>query len=192
MTADSGSTSKRRPTVAEERAAAQEAKRAARAQKAAAAGPAETAPGVAIVRTSVGGTIVFTFTAVAAATIGFDADSVTAAMVLAAAVALGLFAVGSAVFLVALYLAAQRSRESEIAVGSLFFLADVAPSTVRAWLLGSLAAQVVVGVGTAAVRPFSALAFGTLVPMFGLGLAGLWGALHGSFPPRRPETRGRR
>jgi hypothetical protein len=47
-----------------------------------------------------------------------------------------------------------------------------------------LAAQVVVAVATAAARPFTTLAFGVLVPVFGVGLNGLWAARHGRFPPR--------
>jgi hypothetical protein len=44
--------------------------------------------------------------------------------------------------------------------------------------------QVVVALVTAIARPFTGLAFGILVPVFGLGLAGLWGARRGSFPSR--------
>jgi hypothetical protein len=44
--------------------------------------------------------------------------------------------------------------------------------------------QTVVGVGVAAARPFTALAFSVLVPMFGLGMMALWGARHGTFTPR--------
>jgi hypothetical protein len=46
----------------------------------------------------------------------------------------------------------------------------------------------VVGITAAAatfnVKPFTPLAFGALVPMFGLGLAGLWAAKYGSFGAR--------
>jgi hypothetical protein len=51
--------------------------------------------------------------------------------------------------------------------------------------------QVVVALGTAIGRseaddgsPGTSLAVGILVPMFGLGLNGLWAAFHGVFPPR--------
>jgi hypothetical protein len=44
---------------------------------------------------------------------------------------------------------------------------------------------VVVAVATAAVRPFTPLAFGILVPLYGLGLAGVWAAAFGTFGPRR-------
>jgi hypothetical protein len=37
-------------------------------------------------------------------------------------------------------------------------------------------------------RPFTSLAFGVLSPLFGLAMAGLWGARHGSFGARtRPR-----
>ena len=175
--------------MAEERAAAQAAKREERARRRAERDERgdtdrERQPGSAIIVASVGGTAVFTLSAVIAATIGFSDTQTTTAMVVAVVVALALFAVGSVVFLVALYLAAQRSREVLIGVGSLFFLGEAAPASVRLWLMGSLAVQVVVAVATAAGRPFTSLAFGTLVPMFGLALAGLWGALHGNYPER--------
>ena len=51
-------------------------------------------------------------------------------------------------------------------------------------MLGSLAAQVAIGVGTAAARPFTSLAFGVLAPLYGLALTGLWGARHGRFENR--------
>ena len=37
-------------------------------------------------------------------------------------------------------------------------------------------------VAAASIRPFTAVAFGILAPMLGLGLMGLWGARHGRFP----------
>ena len=51
-------------------------------------------------------------------------------------------------------------------------------------LLGSLAVQVVVAVVTASIRLYSPLAFGFLVPVYGLGMCGLWGARYGTFDPR--------
>jgi hypothetical protein len=181
-----------RQTVASARAEAQAESKRARAERKATSADDGPVAGAAIVRTSVIGTVLFGLTAVIAATVGYDPDTLTPAMLVATGVALGLFAIGSLLFLVALFVAAQRSRESEISVGSMFFLADVAPPIVRVWLLGSLAAQVVIGVATAASRPFSPLAFGTLVPMFGLGLAGLWGARHGTFPERKVESRSKK
>jgi hypothetical protein len=73
-------------------------------------------------------------------------------------------------------------------VAGLFLLQGSAPRDVRRRLLGALAAEVVVGLGVAIARPFTSLAFGLLVPVYGLALAGLWGARHGTFPPRKPAS----
>ena len=122
-------------------------------------------------------------TAVFAVT-AFGADFVSFMRVPAAVVALGLFAAGTVAMGAALVLAAGRSREATIGIGGLFFLSDVAPKAVQRHLMGSLAAQTVVGLATAALRPYTSSAFGVLVPIAGLGLAGLWGARHGEFPER--------
>ena len=58
---------------------------------------------------------------------------------------------------------------------------------VQVRMLVPLAIQVVVALLTASIRLYTPLAFGILVPMWGLGLAGLWGARYGTFPPR-PAT----
>jgi hypothetical protein len=115
---------------------------------------------------------------------------------LAAVVALVLFAVGCAVFVWALLLAFQRSRTDNIGMGGLFFLlAPTAPGAVRRPFTALLAVQTLVGLGTAiatfSVKPFTPLAFGVMVPVFGLGLAGLWAARYGQFGPRVVQgTRG--
>ena len=106
-----------------------------------------------------------------------------------------LFAAGCVLFAVAFLRAADRSRTDAIGIGGLFFLAgDVAPPAVRRRLLGALAVQTVVGLATAGVRLYTNLAAGTLVPVFGLGLCGLWAARHGRFGPRtrRPPDARRR
>lgn len=124
------------------------------------------------------GTAVFTTTAVLSTiTAAFRATGVV--------VALALFAVGCVVFLKAFFEAVERSRTEEIAVSNLYFLSGSAPRGVRWHLLGSTAVQVVVAFATASARPFTAVAFGILVPMYGLGMAGLWAARHGEFPDRR-------
>jgi hypothetical protein len=107
-------------------------------------------------------------------------------------VALAMFFAGIGAFLWAYLIAVGRSRESEIGLGGVFGLAGSAPGAVRATLFGSLAAQAVVAVVTAAVRPYSTLSFGILGVMWGLGLVGLWGAKYGAFPPRQPDTGTRR
>ena len=95
-----------------------------------------------------------------------------------------LFVVGVVAFLWAYARAVSRSRTDAIGIGGLFFLAGSAPKVVRVRLLTALAVQVVLAVVSASIRPYTAVAFGILVPMFGLGLTGLWGARHGEFPPR--------
>jgi hypothetical protein len=100
-------------------------------------------------------------------------------------VALVLFALGCLAFLAGYARAIQRSRSDEIAIANLYLLGgSTAPRRVRRRLNLLLAAQIAVAVVTAAVRPFTTLAFGILVPVFGLGLNGLWAARHGQFPPR--------
>ena len=103
-----------------------------------------------------------------------------------------LFVVGLAAFAAALVRAAARSRHEELSVAGLFLLTGSAPPDTRRVLLGCLAAQTVVAFATAAVRPFTPLAFGVLVPTFGLGACGLWAARHGTFPVKVvPPARGR-
>lgn len=133
-----------------------------------------------IIRASWIGTAVFAATAVAAV-------ATPGATIPAAAVALGLFAAGIGIFLWAYAIAVNRSRTDAIGIGGLFFLAgtETAPKGVKRALLASLAAQTVVALATAAARPFTTLAFGVLVPLYGLALTGLWGARHGRFGPRR-------
>jgi hypothetical protein len=96
-----------------------------------------------------------------------------------------LFGIGCTAFLGAYAIAIGRSRTDEIGVASLYLLTNrVAPNTVRVWLLGAFSVQCIVAVTTASVRPFTTAAFGVLVPMFGLGLNGVWAARHGTFGPR--------
>ena len=140
-------------------------------------GPEIDTAGRPIVVWSWRGTVMFSVTAVAATV--FDQ-----LRWLAAAVALTLFGVGCVVFLVAFALAVERSRTEAIGIGGLYFLAGSAPRSTQRHLLGSLAVQVVVGLATAAIRMFTSLALGTHVPVFGLAMAGLWGARYGAFEPR--------
>ena len=65
------------------------------------------------------------------------------------------------------------------------------PARVRRMMLSMLALQAVTAFGTAIWRldgpdgsPGSSLAVGLLVPMFGLGMNGLWAAYHADFGPR--------
>lgn len=140
--------------------------------------PVGPTAGRRIVTASRAGTAVFVLTALAAVVdrSRFGLPAVT--------VALLLFAVGCVVFLWAYGIAVGRSRVDAIGIGGLFFLQGSAPRTVQVALLVPLALQVVTALVTAGLRPFTSLAFGVLVPMFGLAQAGLWGARYGSFDRR--------
>ena len=142
-------------------------------------------PGRRIIQASWLGTALFTVLAVGAA-IAPDALAAPSAVL-----DLVLFALGFLAFCWSLLRAAGRSREEELSVAGLWFLAGgSAPRSVQRDLLVPLGIQVVVGVATAAVRPFTPLAFGILVPLYGIGLAGVWGAAFGTFGPRSsPERR---
>jgi hypothetical protein len=99
----------------------------------------------------------------------------------AVGICVGLFLGSLPVWVYALGLAIVRSgRGDDIAVANLFFLQGSAPAEVRKQLLGAFAASIAVAIATAWANPFS-----VLVPMLPLGLVGLWGARHGTFPPRR-------
>ena len=104
------------------------------------------------------------------------------------AVSLALFLAGCVVFVWAFVLAVARSRTDEIAVSNLYLLSG-APSAVRAQLFGSLAAEVIVAFGTAAVRPYTIAATAILAPVYSLGLCGLWSARYGTFSPRKPPPK---
>jgi hypothetical protein len=138
-------------------------------------------PGQAIVRLSVAGTGLFV--------VGASAASIAPEQLgfASAVIDLVLFAVGTAAFLWAFAVAVGRSRTVVIGVGGLFFLQGCAPKVLQRVLMSALVVQVVIAFVTASIRVYTALAFGLLVPMFGLGLAGLWGAVYGWFPARPPE-----
>jgi hypothetical protein len=148
----------------------------------AASGGAGT-PGEWIIRLSLAGTALFTITAIA----GAISDGVLRNI--AAVVAFALFAAGIVAFFAAYARAVSRSRFDTISVAGLYLMLGSTPRPVQFRMLGSLAVEVVVAVATsvatASVRPFTPLAFGLLVPMFGLACCGLWAAYHGVFPARR-------
>ena len=136
----------------------------------------------AILAASRWGTIVFAVAAVAAAVW----PAVLGRPALALDVAL--FAAGVVAFAAGYVGGVNRSRREVVGIGGLFFLTgEVAPPDVRRTLLGALVVQVVVGLGTAVARPYTDLAAGVLVPMYGLGLCGLWASRHGRFPRRALE-----
>ena len=155
------------------------------------AAPAETVPdsaaGNVIVMADVIGTIAFTITAVTAAVV-FSTPS----QWVGAITAMALFAIGVFAFIWSFWNAVQRSRDEQIAVTQVYLLlGSPTPPRVRRIMLSMLLIQTVVGLTTAIARseaedgsPGTSLAVGVLVPMFGIGLNGLWCAFHGVFPPR--------
>ena len=130
-----------------------------------------------LVRASWSGTAAFVVTAAVA--VGVDG-----ARPVAVAVAVVLFVIGTVACLVALARAAGRSRTETLSVPGIFFLQGSAPTDVRRHLLASLAVEVVTAFTAAGLRPYTSLAFGILAPMYGLGMAGLWGATRGAYAPR--------
>ena len=146
---------------------------------------ASPVPGQGIIRASWAGTIVFSVSAVATAVAPHTF------VALGVGVSLLLFFVGIGLFLWAYAVAVNRSRTDLIGLGGLFFLVGSAPRGVQRSLLGSFGVEIVVGLITAGVHPFTPLAFGVLAPMYGLALCGLWAAKWGTFPPRPPDE-GRR
>lgn len=95
-------------------------------------------------------------------------------------VALLLFVVAVGTFVYAFGVGLARStRGDNVAVANLFFLQGSAPKPVRRTFLWIFLVCLAVTVGTAAWEPF-----GVLVPMLPIGLAGVWAARYGVFPPR--------
>lgn len=140
-----------------------------------------------IVRGNIAGTALFVISATYAATI-FTPNARAVGVI----VALTLFAIGVATFIWGYFTAVQRSRHDEISVATLFLLtAGVAETRVRMAMNGCLAVQIVVALGTSLSRAStdgqsgSTLAFGVLVPLFGLGLNGLWASRNGKFSARK-------
>jgi hypothetical protein len=139
----------------------------------------DTGAGDAIIRSDVWATVAFAGLAGLAAAYPDTFTSVSVPFDLV------LFAVGTLALLWAYIAGLLRSRREAVALGGLFFLAgNVAPTRVRRGFHALLAVQVVAAVATAAVRPFTELAFGVLVPAFGVGLMALWSARQGRFPPK--------
>ncbi|MDE0701462.1 MAG: hypothetical protein OXH61_12185 [Acidimicrobiaceae bacterium] len=139
------------------------------------------APGQAILNWSWFGTSVFTVTAVTA-TIwprGFQWPNLVVSLIL--------FVAGTAAMVRAFLLAVERSRHHVVGIGGLYFAAGSAPRQVQQILLTSLAVQIVVALVTASIRIYTSAAFGILVPVWGLGLTGLWCARFGEFEVRQTD-----
>jgi hypothetical protein len=100
-------------------------------------------------------------------------------------VALVLFFVAIGAFVYAFVLAAARSADGDnVAVANLFFLQGSAPRPVQHQFLAMFGVCLLVAIATVVWAPF-----GFLVPMLPIGLAGVWAARYGTFPPRLPPTR---
>jgi hypothetical protein len=134
-------------------------------------------PGIRFFQLSWVGTMAFVVTA------GAAAASPSTFELAAVAVSLTLFFAGIVTMLWAFFIAVNRSRVDAIGVGGLYFGAGSTPKVVRWHLLGATAMQLVAGIVTASIRPFTPLAFGTLVWIFGIGMMGLWTARFGEFEP---------
>lgn len=114
------------------------------------------------------------------------------AQVAVGAISMLLFATGAVTALWAYVSALDRSRVHEIGVANLYLLTGAtAPTPVKRLMSALLATQVVVALAGAIVGAIglsgsevNALAFGILVPMFGIGLNGIWAVRHGTFGPR--------
>ena len=156
-------------------------------------------PGTRVVRYDLVGTALF----VAAMAVAVPLREERVGQVTIAAVSMVLFAAGAATALWAYASALERSRTDNVGVANLYLLtATTAPARVRHLMWGCLAVQVAVSFAGAIVGvvgldegQLNALAFGTLVPMFGIGANGVWAARHGTFGPRsvnraeRPDNR---
>ncbi len=182
-TADRGKKADRPLTAAEARAefeAEREANKAARRAEIAAAFP-DGIPGVWVAVASWITTASFVVVSVPAVV---DPDKFIAPYF---AVAMALFLAGCVVFAVDIFLMAARSRDDLMGIGGIFLLVGSAPARMQVHLLTALSIQIIVSVVSAAIHPFTPLAFGTLVPILGLSLCGLWSVLHGHFPAQIPD-----
>lgn len=141
-----------------------------------------------LVRVNLGGTAVFAATLLVA--VPLRAHRV--GQIAIGVVSIGLFAIGIAMSLWAYTTALERSRSQEVGVANLYLLTgDTAPPVVKHAMSLALTAQVVlalvgaiIGVVGLESNQVNALAFGVLVPMFGIGMNGAWAARYGSYGPR--------
>jgi hypothetical protein len=102
-------------------------------------------------------------------------------------VTLLLFMVAVGTFVYAFAVGMVRSANGDnVAVSNLFFLQGSAPKPVKRDFILLFLVCLAITVGTAAWEPF-----GVLVPMLPIGLAGVWAARYGVFPPR-PSAQPRR
>lgn len=145
-------------------------------------------PGSRLVRLDLAGTAVF----IAALAVAVPLRSHRPAQFLIGGVSMVLFAIGIVATLWAYTRALDRSRTEEVGVANLYLLTGhTAPRPVKRTMLAALTVQILAAIGGAWIGvvgldkgDLNALAFGVLVPMFGVGMNGAWAARHGSYGPR--------
>ena len=136
--------------------------------------------GRAIMRAGWVANVLFAITAIPAAVT--DDDTVVAVAIV---VALLLFFASIAAFVYAFAVAVARTtRGDNVVVANLFFLQGSAPRPVRRTFLWMFLVCLAITGATVAWEPF-----GVLVPMLPIGLAGVWAARYGTFPPRPTRSR---
>jgi hypothetical protein len=148
----------------------------------------QTVHGAQAVRVNLAGTAVFLI----ALSIAIPLRTHRFAQFLIGGVSMVLFAIGVATTLWAYTRALDRSRVEEVGVANLYLLTgETAPKPVRRTMTMALTIQIVaalagawIGVAGLDEGQLNALAFGVLVPMFGVGMNGVWAARHGSYGPR--------
>lgn len=113
----------------------------------------------------------------------FGPDTVRNTVALACS---AVFVAGAALFTWAFTIAAGRSRTEDLTVAGAFFLAGSIGKPERRWAFGFLLAQTIIGFAGAIADPYTTMAFGVLVPMFGLGVIAFLGSAHGAFRQRKP------
>ena len=148
----------------------------------------ERQPGSRAVRLDLAGTAVF----VVALAIAVPFRTHRFAQFVIGGVSMSLFAIGVVTTLWAYTRALDRSRVEEVGVANLYLLTGgTAPKAVTRLMSFALGIQVVAAIAGAWIGvvgldkgDLNALAFGVLVPMFGIGMNGVWAARHGSYGPR--------
>ncbi len=96
---------------------------------------------------------------------------------------IALFVIGIGAFVVAYARGVSRSRTDRVEIASLYFLAgDTAPNVGAAPAAAPSPCQILVALVSSSIRLYTSVAFGILVPMLGLGLAGVWGRPTGGSP----------
>lgn len=145
-------------------------------------------PGAGVVAVDLAGTAVF----LAALAVAIPLRTHRFAQFIIGGVSMLLFAIGVVTTLWAYTRALERSRVEEVGVANLYLLTGpTAPPQVKRAMSAALIVQVVAAIAGAWIGvvgldkgDLNALAFGVLVPMFGVGMNGVWAARHGSYGPR--------